>query len=174
MVRTPAAHLCLWPKHRQLAAVRLRCMEYSEYHMRRPLVRGMHPFFALACVIFFAACSGNSAHEITALPLGQPTEATKIVWPEFDSVEPVRAAEGTTVTIQGRGGYLVPGVEGSTMYDESYREFKLFFDDEEIGDLGCFVNRCEGEFVIPSGVELGEHVISIEGGAAIQIEIIGD
>jgi len=149
-------------------------MDYSEYHMRLPLDRGMHPFFALAYVIVIAACSGNSAHEITALPLEQPTEVPKIVWPEFDSIEPVRAAEGTTVTIQGRGGYLVSGVEGSIMYDESYREFKLFFDDEEIGDLGCFVNRCEGEFVLPSGVELGEHVISTEGDATIQIEIIGD
>jgi len=134
----------------------------------------MKQAFALGFFMLFAACSGNSAPENTAVPPSQSTEESKIVWPEFDLVEPERAADGTTVTVHGHGGYVLRDTDGSILYDESYRAFKLYFDDEEIGELACFVNRCEGEFVIPAGVETGEHAISTEGGATIHIEIVGD
>jgi len=135
---------------------------------------GTQLMLTLTCLILLGACSGGSPSETPALPAGRPIEESKMVWPEFDSVEPAQAVEGTTVKIQGHGGYLLRDAEGSTLYDESYRAFKLYFDDEEIGELACFVNRCESEFVVASGVEPGEHAISTEGGATIQIEIIGD
>lgn len=129
---------------------------------------------AVFCVLLGTACSGGSAPEVATPPPAERTEVVSMVWPEIDSIEPAPAAAGTIVRIEGHGGYLMRDAEGSTAYDESYRVFKLYFDDEEIGELGCYVNRCEGEFAIPSGTAPGVHTVSTDGGATVQIEIVAD
>jgi hypothetical protein len=150
----------------------LRCTDPGVYCKRPVLNLGKYLVVALSSLILLAACRGESGTEPTALPYAERTEEGKVVWPEFDSIEPAQTVGGSKLSIEGHGGYVQREVEGSTMYDETYRTFKLYLDGEEIGIFACFVNRCEGEVVIPAGTESGEHEISVEGGAIIQIEII--
>ncbi len=57
-------------------------------------------------------------------------------------------------------------------YDESSRSFALYFDGLHLGSIGCYVNYCQARFVIPSGVTPGPHVVSVEGGSQIVVEVV--
>jgi hypothetical protein len=84
-------------------------------------------------------------------------------------VDPSPAIIGQEVKIVGRGGYQELETEAGTGYDESYRTFQLFLDNEAIGEIGCYVNRCEAELTLPIDLEPGQHELSVEGGSSITI-----
>lgn len=102
------------------------------------------------------------------------SEDPEIIWPVLDSIQPDRAIEGEVVFLVGHGGYLVITEGESSGYNESYRTFQISFDGDAIGELGCFTNRCKGEFTVPEGVRLGAHQVSVEGGSALDLVIEGE
>ena len=122
----------------------------------------------LCCVLALAACSQEPDDLVeNATPTGEP----QMIWPQLEIVDPSPALIGEKLTIVGRGGYLQIETEAGIGYDESYRTFPMFLDREEFGELGCFVNRCEGEMIIPLDLEPGEYELSVEGGSSITIEV---
>jgi hypothetical protein len=94
-----------------------------------------------------------------------------MVWPQLVSVESSPALTGGKLVIVGHGGYLQFETETGIEYDESSRSFQLFLDGKEIGEIICFVNRCEGEIVVPIELEAGEYELSAEGGSILLIDI---
>ena len=132
--------------------------------------------FALGLI----ACSQTTGTETPTSEgdIPTPAEATlavtslgsEIFWPLLEAVEPSPATIGAELRIIGQGGYRLFESEGGGGYDESYREFRLFLEGEEIGKLGCYVNRCEGEIVLPADLNPGKYELSVEGGSRLTID----
>lgn len=103
-------------------------------------------------------------------PEPTPVWATPtIVWPMLESLQPAQTAPGYEVLVTGYGGYLFypPG-----WYDESYRTFELYFDDQSLSMIGCYVSYCQGDFIVPNDTTLGAHVISTEGGSTLALTVV--
>jgi len=103
----------------------------------------------------------------TASPPASP--AATVVWPTLTELQPAQTLPGERVRVIGSGGYLVDSQGG---YNESYRTFTLYFDDEEVSAVGCYVNRCEGELIVPTSALSGTHQISTEGGSHLAVQVI--
>jgi hypothetical protein len=73
--------------------------------------------------------------------------------------------------VVGSGGYVQCG---SGAYNESARTFQLLFGGEPAGSIVCYVNRCEGTLVTPITATAGTHVIAVEGGSSITLEVTLD
>jgi hypothetical protein len=91
-----------------------------------------------------------------------PEQGGTLVLPSFQEVLPPEASPGEEVRVIGRGGYLKLTAGG---YNEANRNFPLLFDGVPIGQVSCYVNRCEGKFIIPADTTPGPHLITTEGGA---------
>ena len=91
-----------------------------------------------------------------------------VVWPTLESLTPSVAASGQQVVVIGHGGYV--RVNGG--YDESARSFDLYFDGSRVGSIGCYVNRCEGRFTVPEDALPESHMITVEGGSGLSIQVI--
>lgn len=122
----------------------------------------------LFCVLALSACGRNlqgPSEDIAEANLSE------MVWPQLERVEPSPAVIGEKLVIVGRGGYVKIETEAESGYNESYRTFPLYLDSQELGELGCFVNRCEGEIIIPSDLGPGEYELSVQGGSGITISV---
>jgi hypothetical protein len=145
---------------------------------RRDLAEHCSPMLArlsipilLTCTLAIAGCSDDVIVETrVAPPIVEPT-AFDLEWPTLEQVDPSPAIIGQEVKIVGRGGYQEIETEAGIGYDESYRTFQLYLDDEAIGEIGCYVNRCEAELTLPSDVAPGQHVLSVEGGSSLIITV---
>ncbi len=73
--------------------------------------------------------------------------------------------------VVGNGGFLRDSCGG---YNESARSFSLYFDGQLVGSIGCYVNRCQVKLMIPPDAAPGFHTISVEGGASIEVEVVGN
>ena len=131
----------------------------------------------LALALTFAAACGNdddddndndneepdvvNAAAITVTPMSvvmlYPEQTYPASWP------------GGTIKVVGSGGYLRCG-QG---YNESAQSFELYFDDQPIGSIVCYVNHCEVTLEIPANAASGVHTISVEGGSGINIQVDG-
>lgn len=89
-----------------------------------------------------------------------PCEQT-LIPPVIMEIQPAEPAAGSEIKIIGSGGYIRDTCGG---YIEGAREFKLHLDNEPVGDLSCYVNRCEGNLTLPSTLTVGPHCLSVEGG----------
>ncbi len=81
--------------------------------------------------------------------------------PQIKGVEPERIKAGTEVTVSGSGGIFKDNCGG---YNESARTYQIFFDDEPIADLVCYVGQCQGKFVIPEKTPAGSHCLGVQKG----------
>jgi hypothetical protein len=108
----------------------------------------------------------------TMAPTGcLPSETADIVWPRLGEIQPPQIQPGGEVTVVGSGGYVQCG---SGAYNESARSFQLFFGGQPASSIGCYVNRCEGKLVVPMTATAGTHVIAVEGGSTISLEVTID
>jgi hypothetical protein len=89
-----------------------------------------------------------------------PCEQT-LVAPTIMEIQPAEPMAGSEINVIGSGGYIQDTCGG---YIETAREFKLYLDQEPIGDLSCYVNRCEGKLALPSTLTVGRHCLSVEAG----------
>jgi hypothetical protein len=97
----------------------------------------------------------------TSLPLVTATVQCEqeLVPPQITEVLPAQAIPGGEITVIGSGGYLRDTCGG---YVEGSKVFKLYLNNEPIGDLSCYVNHCEGKLTLPSTVSIGSHCLSVE------------
>jgi len=109
----------------------------------------------------------------TLTPTSTPTPTLQsqatVVYPTLNSVDPNPVAAGGSVEIIGSGGYLYYADSG--FYNESSRNFDLFFDGALVSTIGCYVNYCRTEFTLPANAISGTHEISAEGGSTIAFEV---
>ncbi|MBI4203216.1 MAG: lamin tail domain-containing protein [Chloroflexi bacterium] len=106
---------------------------------------------------------------IATPPITETLPLATVVWPTLQRAEPAMVAPGETVTVFGTGGYF--RVNGG--YDESARSFVLTFDGSPIGKVDCYVNYCHGMFQAPVDAAIGGHVVEVEGGSHLTIEVRG-
>jgi hypothetical protein len=125
----------------------------------------------LSCALAIDGCSGDVEVPREEAPPTVETTELDMEWPTLEKVDPSPAIIGQEVKIVGRGGYQEIETEAGTGYDESYRTFQLYLDDEAIGEIGCYVNRCEAELILPIDLEPGQHEFSVEGGSSITISV---
>lgn len=120
----------------------------------------------LVFIIALAACTREEADNPTR------TAEPETVWPQLELIDPSPAVIGEKVTVVGRGGYLQIETEAGIGYDESSRSFQLYLEGDEVSEIVCFVNRCEGEIVIPVELASGKYEISVEGGSSLTIDVV--
>ncbi len=106
--------------------------------------------------------------KLMAFP-GTPTAqcVQEEVLPKIEKVEPSTPRPGSEVTVSAQGGYLRDNCGG---YIESARTYKIYFDDEPIADLSCYVHYCQGKFVLPQSVSPGAHCMGVQKGTC-QVEL---
>jgi hypothetical protein len=74
-------------------------------------------------------------------------------------IQPPQPMAGSEITIIGSGGYLQDSCGG---FMEGDRSFRLYLDNEPLGDVSCYVNRCEGKVTLPNTIATGAHCLSTE------------
>jgi hypothetical protein len=89
-----------------------------------------------------------------------PFEQT-LVTPTIIEIQPAQPMASGEIHVSGSGGYIQDTCGG---YIEGAREFKLYLDHEPVGDLTCYVNRCEGKLTLPGTLTVGSHCLSLEAG----------
>jgi hypothetical protein len=90
----------------------------------------------------------------------EPTQCLEeLVLPELTEVQPAQIIPGAEIKVIGTGGYLRDTCGG---YNESARTFQLYFDNEPISTLDCYVNRCEGRLALPAETLPGSYCLSVE------------
>lgn len=89
-----------------------------------------------------------------------PCEQT-LVAPTIMEIQPPEPIAGSEINVIGSGGYIQDSCGG---YIEAAREFKLYLDHEPVGDLSCYVNRCEGKLMLSNTLTVGRHCLSVEAG----------
>lgn len=99
------------------------------------------------------------------------SEQADLVWPSLKEVQPQTIQPGGELTVIGYGGYVRCGSGG---YNESARSFQLYFDDQPVSSMTCYVNRCEGKLVVPDEAAVGTHVISVEGESSLDLQVTLD
>lgn len=83
----------------------------------------------------------------------------ELVPPRITETQPAQAAPGSEITVIGTGGYIQDSCGG---YNESSRGFALYLDQEPVGDLSCYVNRCEAKVTLPDTISTGMHCLSVQ------------
>ncbi len=99
---------------------------------------------------------------MTPAPLVEtPTCTEEIVPPVITDIQPTPVLPGSEITITGRGGYIQ---DSCGFFNESARSFKLYLDEEPVGDLVCYVNHCETKINLADSITLEEHCLSTQMG----------
>ncbi len=125
-----------------------------------------------AVVLALTACGTRTAptQVPTIVPFpGTPTAqcALEEILPKIEEVQPEVIRPGSEVAVSASGGYLRDNCGG---YIEGARMYKIYFDDEPVADLSCYVNHCEGKFTLAQSVTVGRHCMGVEKGSC-QLEI---
>ncbi len=122
--------------------------------------------------IALAACaqerSESAPPKLVAFP-GTPTAqcVQEEVLPKIEKVEPSTPRPGSEVTVSAQGGYFR---DNCGTYIEGARTYKIYFDDEPIADLSCYIHYCQGKFVLPESVTPGSHCMGVQKGTC-QVEV---
>ena len=116
-------------------------------------------------VILMAGCSlplttAQSPGTETPLPVVTATVqcVEEVILPQVTEIQPSQIKPGSQITVIGSGGYVQDSCGG---YKEGAQTFKLYLDDEPVpvGDLACYVNRCQGTVTLPATIPTGTHVL---------------
>jgi hypothetical protein len=83
----------------------------------------------------------------------------EVVPPQITEVRPAQAIPGSEISVIGSGGYVQDTCGG---YSEGSKTFKLYLDNEPIGDLSCYINRCEKQLTLSSAISSGSHCLSVQ------------
>jgi hypothetical protein len=101
-----------------------------------------------------------------------PTEEAFVAWPSLLPIEVESVMPGDELEIVATGGYLRWDTGCRKSINESAREFRVYFDDEPVGNISCFVNVCRVTITIPVDTPPGTHSLSVEGGSSLDIEVV--
>ena len=96
---------------------------------------------------------------VTQTPAVTPQCTEKMVPPSIADVQPPLAVPGDEITVIGTGGYMQDSCGG---FNEPARTFKLYLDNESVGDLLCYVNHCEAKIILADTIALGLHCLSTQ------------
>jgi hypothetical protein len=117
-------------------------------------------------LILTTACSPEqtiSPEATTATPSTMITVTVQceqtLVPPDILEIQPAEPIPGSEINVIGSGGYIQDTCGG---YIEGSKIFKLYLDNEPIGDLSCYVNRCEGKLTLPGTLSTGTHCLSVQ------------
>jgi len=88
-----------------------------------------------------------------------PACTEKMVLPVITDIKPLPVVPGSEITVTGKGGYIQDSCGG---INESARSFKLYLDNEPVGDLLCYVNHCETKINLAGSITLEEHCLSTQ------------
>lgn len=140
---------------------------------------GLCSFFRQA-ILLSATLAACAAIEITTPPATQTplptatetptpilstptaTECAKVLHPPwFYEVVPNPVIAGGEFKLTGQGGF----VTDCSGWDESARAFDIYLDDKPFGSIICYVNYCQGNFILPPDTPPGTHCLSLEPGA---------
>jgi acetyl esterase/lipase len=128
-------------------------------------------FVCLALTLFaLAACARIGNLPVRATPTSVPTlppQETSVPV-TLTELNPAQAMPGDRVHVIGKGGFAFTPPSG---YNESARNFQMYFDGKPAGTLSCMLNHCEGDVSIPVDAAPGAHAISVEGDVRITITI---
>jgi hypothetical protein len=118
-------------------------------------------------LIAITACAPGQTTPPNPTAIPQPSVTATIqceqelVLPQIMEIRPAQVTPGSEITVIGSGGYIQDSCGG---YIEGSRIFKMYLDNEPIGDLSCYVNRCEGKITLPRTLSTGVHCLSVEVG----------
>jgi hypothetical protein len=137
----------------------------------------MKRFFFVILSAILAACTligmeSPTPTSTTILPTLAPA-ATECPWelipPAFTQIKSNPVTAGKQFKLVGSGGYLRDSCGG---VNESARSFDVYLDDQTIGEIMCYVNHCEGDFILPPDTQAGTHCISTKPGACdLEIQV---
>jgi hypothetical protein len=137
----------------------------------------MKRFFFVILSAILAACTligmeSPTPTSTSTLPTLAPT-ATECPWelipPAFTQIEPNLVSPGEQFKLVSSGGYLRDSCGG---INESVRSFDVYLDDQPIGEIMCYVNHCEGDFILPPDTQAGTHCISTRPGVCdLEIQV---
>ncbi len=129
-----------------------------------------------ASALILAGCTAPAtapnAPTLAVFP-GTPTKecVQEEVLPKIQEVRPAEIRAGSEVMVTASGGYLKDNCGG---FIEGARMYKLYFDDEPFADLSCYVNHCEGKFVLPTSVTAGRHCLGVQKGTCqLEVDVVG-
>jgi len=120
----------------------------------------------LITIISCAPQQTTSPIAVTATPQIAATATVQceqeLILPRIVEIQSARPLPGDEITVIGSGGYVRDTCGG---YIEGSRVFKLYLDNEAIGDLSCYVNHCEGKVTLPGTLSTGSHCLFAEARA---------
>lgn len=118
-----------------------------------------------------AVINGFATSEAFMPPVGglggcPANETATLIPPSLASLNPTSVAPGGSVQVVGSGGYI--HCSGG-LYNESARSFDLTFDGAVVAQLGCYANRCQVTFVVPTTTNQGSYQVSTDGGSQLTL-----
>ena len=143
--QSPAAHLCLRPKHRQLAAVRRSFHTRIETLLREgdPLIkRTILPLITI-CLVLLSGCAGKAEEGFVNLDCGVEAEMTFEDWRSWTKVNPT-PLQSAAHPHQGKPSYVDVYVDdlakdtylaASAPYPECARIVKPKYTDETATEI---------------------------------------
>jgi hypothetical protein len=93
--------------------------------------------------------------------------AQEEVTPRILEIRPAEIKPGSEVTVIASGGFIKDTCGG---YVEEARTYKIYMDNEPIADLSCYINHCEGKFVLSESIAVGSHCMGVQKGTC-QLEM---
>jgi hypothetical protein len=127
-------------------------------------------FYYLTLAILLIGCSSIN-YESDLPDISPKGKESQIVWPILTKIEPNSITAGSTVAISGIDGYVIKNGDEITNLSKS---FAAMFNGEEAGSIICLEKSCEGRFVVPTNVQIGDHLITTEGGSQLSIKVTLD
>ncbi|XSG77311.1 hypothetical protein ACP8Y2_09915 [Herpetosiphon llansteffanensis] len=120
-----------------------------------------------------AVINGLATSEAFMPPVGglggcPADETVTLIPPSLASLNPTSVAPGGSVQVVGSGGYI--RCSGG-LYNESARSFDLMLDDAVVAQLGCYANRCQTTFVVPTTTNPGSYQVSTVGGSQLTLVV---
>ena len=92
---------------------------------------------------------------------------SKPVCPTLLWMDPDMAYPGWEVNVQAAGGDR----EFPESYSWDFPKFEMFLDDMPVGTLTCSSIECNDFFQVPEDISIGTHLVSVEGGSTIELEV---
>lgn len=134
-------------------------------------------FIVVMLVLASAACAPGGARStppaLVAFP-GTPTAqcVREEVLPKIEKLQPAEPRPGSEVTVSAQGGYFRDNCGG---FIEGARTYKIYFDDEPVAELLCYVGDCQTKFVLPENIEPGTHCMGVQKGTCqIEVSVAGE
>ena len=121
----------------------------------------------LTLAILLIGCS-SSNHEKDPTDISTKEIPNQIVWPVLTKVESYSLTAGSSVTIYGTHGYVI---ENGAEVTNLSKSFDIMLDAKKAGAIICLEKSCEGNFIVPTNVQIGSHLITTDGGSKLSINV---